>query len=711
MRRKILLAALLSTTAMVQPERAAAGPVIGFIAGAIGVPAGTAVALGINAGYAAGATFGASALGGFVVKTVLSLGLSAIAQALESKPNVPNPSDRMVNLAQPVSYAQWVFGRTRTGGPLGFTAFAESRRYFVPIIAAHPIEGIVEHWLDEWTAGVDETVSDFALPNIETKSDGDYTAPDVVGKYGRIEPFLGQAGQTANSGLQATFDEFTPSHDFASLSGAVIWAKRPASADFSTTYPRGQQWAWAPVVDGHNQIYDPRDETFKYTNNAALVMAYWLTEILGQQVDWDEVATEADVCDEQVTNAESESQPRWTINGVISDDQEFEQQRAQIAGACDAFLYERTDGKVGFTVGRWIEPDITLTADDFLSLEITEGQWGADAPSEIAVTYTEPDNAWRETPSGVWVEDASARRVREEPQLFLITNHNQAARMAKRLAKVKRPQYRLRGTLGLMGYELIGKRFARVKHDAMGIDIFIEIGRLRRNGIATFDLEAVSTQASDFAFDAETEEPQQPTYKKVGSTDGIATVEGVSATSIGYGAIRVDWTEADESLTQQIRLTDSLANEQIYTVPDGQRPHEIAGLVDGEEYDVEMRNRTTSLRSGAWAPDPPISVTVIANSNPPAALDSFGSSLAGSDVTLSWIAPNDPDYFATRIYRGTTDTLGEAALVHTEYGIPSASDDWIDEGLAPGTYYWWGVPINASGVEGPESGPESETVT
>lgn len=78
---------------------------------------------------------------------------------------------------------------------------------------------------------------------------------------------------------------------------------------------------------------------------------------------------------------------------------------------------------------------------------------------------------------------------------------------------------------------------------------------------------------------------------------------------------------------------------------------------------------------------------------------------------MSWTSPNDSNYSGARIYRGTSATFSAATLIATEFGPPNAADSYQDTGLAAGTYYFWAVPINASGVEGNASGPETETVT
>ncbi|WHZ35764.1 hypothetical protein [Sagittula sp. MA-2] len=717
MKGRVFAAALLASTVLTPVKAHAMPPALALISGLTGgalFPVagilGSLGAVGYSTGFAIGSFLGGSVLG----RALLGVGLSAISGAF-SRPGlpdyrIPEPSAQMGNFAQPVSYAQWVFGRTRKGGPLGFTQAKDSRRYYVVILAAHEIEGVVQHWLDEYTVGLD-TSTTFTDANLLTGAE--YTAPAALSGNGRIEVFTGASGQAANAGLVSTFTEITSDFDFAGLAGAVVWARKVAPGDFSAVYPRGRQWAYTPVIDGHNRIYDPRDETYKFTSNAALVMAFWLTEILGVGVDWDDVAAEADVCDETVLNAEGEPLARWTINGTLSDDQTYETQRAQMAGACDAFVYERTDGKVGFKVGRWIAPTVTLSASDFLDLEVTEGQWGADAPTEVSVKYIEPDSAWRESPSGTWVEDASVNAVKDEPELYLVSNHNQASRLAKRIAKARRPKYQLSGTIGLMGYELIGQRFFTLTHAGMGITQFFEVGTLVRASSGIFELTAVSVGPADFDFDASTEEPDRPEFEAIDSAFESEQLTGFAATAGDGGSIVTEWDAQEDYLWQQVRWKAAAATQwQSQTITDGATELIITGLLDGTTYQVQGRNAYAGLLSNPsdWTPEPAAEVTTVGSSVPPSALTAFSTTLAGSDVTLDFTTANDGAHFATRLYRGTTTDFGGATLIHTDYSGPNSTASYDDESLAPGTYYFWAVPVNASGVAGTESGPETETI-
>ncbi len=704
MRRRLAIAALLATTCLT-PKSASAAPVVGFLAGALGVATGAAIAS--TAAYAAGAAFAGTFFGGLLVKTAVAVGLSAIAARLQRKNiNTPPPSSRMANFAQAITYAETVYGRVRKGGPLGYTTFRSRRRFWAPIIAAHPIEGIVEHWLDE------RVVTLSANPNLNQYN---IIGPHLTNR-GRIEVFTGD--DPANSYLVNISPEWTEAHDFKGLSGAVLWTGRPAPEDFTKVFPTGRHWSYAPVFDGHNQIYDPRDQTRKYTNNSALVLAHWITERLGQDVDWDEIAREANVCDELVTNKEGTTQPRWTTNGTISDDQEFEDQRALMAVSCDAFMYERIDGKVGFKVGRFTTPAVTLGPSDFETIEIVEGNWGADSPTEVAGTYIEPANAWRETGSGVWVEDNTGRRVRDEPALYMVNNHNQASRINKRIAKTRRAQYRITGTIGPIGYELLGgdnggaHRFFRFVQPELDFDEYFEIGELVWESMTRFTISANSVRPEDFDFNAATEEPDRPTINKPTNNDDIEDLTGLGVLSPGNGILHFNWDEQDESLNQQIRISVTGANDwQIYSVPSGQETLVITGLTDGQEYEYQGRNRTAALREGDWVPETPGAVTAIENATPPAALDSFGASLSGADVDVTLTAPNDENYFGTRIYRATNSTdFNTAVLVRTEYGIPSNADSWTDSAPGSGDQSYWAEPINQSNIAGPRSGPETVTV-
>ncbi|MCA0945850.1 fibronectin type III domain-containing protein [Salipiger pacificus] len=691
---------LRSSTALTLPQPVHAPQAVGFVLGAFGASAATAAAVGgaaAGAAATAGATFAASTIGGIVINATVGIGLSVIAQALTPAAAIAKPSVQMRNPAQPVTYAQFALGRVRNGGFLGFTEKSGKYRYNVVVIAAHPINGIVTHYIDERP-----------VTELNVADDNGISQPDVGGK-GKLWPFLGAPGQSLHPDVYANFPQLTSAHDFKGLSGCVVRGKAPGNPEHLTEYYPGEIiWAYAPVFEGYTEIYDPRTDTTGYTNNAALILAWWLTEVQGIEVDWDDVAVEADVCDEDVLQRDGvTTQKRWTINTVISDDQDFETQRAQLCAACDAFLYERPDGKAGFYVGRYIAPDVTLTDTDFWSLSPSEGQTGSSAPTEIAPEYTEPDNHYREFQGGAYVFTEAARRVRETPQLFAIDNHNQAQRVAKRIGLMKRARWKLEGSIGMIGYELIGKRFVKIEHAEAGIDAVFEIGKLARTSIGTFDITAQSVVSSDFDFDAVTEEPDRPEITEVtGLDDGVDDVTGVTAVSSAQGQITVSWDAQDEIYQQRARLTDINGDEIVLTQTQDETSLVFTGLVPGADYVVEVRNQSAT-RNGNWIAATPDVVT--ASGTAPGVLTVDTATADVGEVNFTGTAGTNTA--GVIIYRATSDDFALASYISGVVPVGSFADFDITATSAAGAAYFWAVPVTAAGVEGAPVGSYSLTVT
>lgn len=690
--------AFLNSTALSFPEPVHSPQAAGFVVGAI---AGAGAASGIAAGSAAfatgvasGAAFAATTIGAIVVQTVVGVGLSLLAQALQPGPQIPKPSARMINLAQPVVYAPYVLGRVRTGGFLGFSKAAGKYRYYVPILAAHAVNGVVQHYIDErpCTLGGDNGIA----------------SPDVGGN-GRIYFFDGGPGQVVPALLKEAFPgRITDAHDFKGLSGALVRAKRVKDASKLTNiYPGAIPWAYAPVIEGHVGIYDPRTEATGYSNNAALLLAWWLTELLGAEVDWDAVAIEADVCDELVADRSGALQRRWTINALLSDDQDFETQRAQLCAACDAFLFELPDGKVGFNVGRYMAPEVTLTDRDFLSVSLSAGQAGSDAPTEIAPEYIEPDNHWREFSAGVYTVTEAGRRVRDTPQIFAVDSHNQASRIAKRLGRTKRAAWALEGSLGMIGYELIGKRFFRYQNAELGIDEVFEVGKLAREGVANFSITANSVTEEDFAFDAATEEPERPAIDDgvEGDTSAVDDIGTISAVSIAEGQIKVSWAAQDDIYGQRARVIDADGNEIIQESRIGE-PIIFTGLVPGTTYTVQAQNFRVGV-ANVWAPDP--GLEVVASGAYPGDLEITASS--GGLGAVDFAGRAGTRTVGIVVYRSASSDFASAEAISDV--IPASALAAFDVSTAadPGAAYFWAVPIGDLGQEGAPSGPYPLTVS
>lgn len=698
--RKLIRAALVCT--VVWPGQASADPVTSFVLAISGTATAVDAALAVAAG---GLTSAAFAVGSFLGTTmlgrlVLSVGLGAAYRAL-NKPKLPQQI-YMGNFAQPAAYMTRGYGRVKlSSGVLGFTGFANNRRHYTVLVAAHSTKGPVEHWLDKTQVEVSEAAA--------------VTTAPITG-YGSIRTYTGKAAQAVDATLLAAFPgQVTTAFDYAGLSYAALYAQRCAAESFTTIYPNQKQWDYLPVWDMSDQVYDPRTGARGWTDNAALIIAAEAI-FYGKSVDWDNVAAEADKCDALVLNGDGALQKTWTINAVFSDDLTWENARNALALACDAFFTETPDGKVMFNVGGWAEPTITLTDADFTSIQIAERAWGPDVAGEFQVTYSDPLAQWTQQPAAPWIEEAGKPRHTEE--VPIISNHNQAVRIEKRLGRVARARYAITGTLKLIGYELQQKRFARLVHQEMGFDIYVEIDKLVANadGIS-FSLSATSTLPEDHAFVAATEEPPRPVRAQVISSDDVAAIAALSGTAVadtgGAAAISWAWAPQDASLVQQVRMrcVELGIDWQTYTMNGGQAAFVATGLADGKVYEAQVRNRTNAGRVSTWGPDTPTAVTAVANTVAPSDLSAAAVAPSGGDVLVSWTAPDDANYYASRVYRADGSTsFGSAALVHTEYGLRAAPDSWTDAAPGAGDHAYWLEPINSSGAPGTRVGPLTVTL-
>ena len=613
--RKMMFAAFLLGTTALYPAQAQAMPLISsFIGGLLTSLGATSLGGAIvgaggfsAAGFAAGAGFSSTLLGGALIKTALSLGLSYLASLLRPRPNVPDPGAKLVNIRQGVQFMEFAYGKVRKGGPVNFWKAKSGKRYYDIILAAHEIDGISGLFADE---------REVTLNGSGFVQESDF---NVGHSRLQIAEYLGAPGQVAPPLLTANFTQWTSAHDMEGLAHIVAVAENAPSADFSKPYPTGREPVISALLRG-KKVYDPRDvdqdpdddTTWVYSENAALIIADWATapDGLGKTVNWSKIAIEADAADVDVLDRDGNTIKKWRLGGSYSAAEDRETTRAQMAVACDAFFYEDANGVVGFNVGRFIAPTVTIIDDDILRITYSEGQSGTDIVNAYSLQYTEPEQGYREAASAPYVIDDPTEPYSEDSlQVFWTDTHNQAVRVAKRLLLASRAKYRITATLKYYGINLIGQRFFTLDHVEAGVDMTFEIDRLTRNedGI-TWTVEAHSVEETDFDFDAATEEPEKPKRTAFETTSDVPEPTGITAVSMpvtSVVAIHVDWDDPPrDSLLNQVRyrVHDPAGEWTQLSVPPGQSFLDIVGLLSGETYDVQVRSITPVGQASKWSP-------------------------------------------------------------------------------------------------------------
>nr|WP_317893698.1 phage tail protein [uncultured Sphingomonas sp.] len=124
-------------------------------------------------------------------------------------------------------------------------------------------------------------------------------------------------------------------------------------------------------VEGADEIYDPRTDTTGYSNNAILAFYWWLAlpreeggfGCYPDEIDWDWVAAEANVCDERVPLKAGGTEPRYTLDGFMATGADPSSVRGiLIENMAGRFTY--SGGLMLARPGYWVPVSATISEDD-----------------------------------------------------------------------------------------------------------------------------------------------------------------------------------------------------------------------------------------------------------------------------------------------------------------------------------------------------------
>lgn len=128
------------------------------------------------------------------------------------------------------------------------------------------------------------------------------------------------------------------------------------------------------LIKGNNQIYDPREDTTGWSQNAALIIAHHLTNaeygygLSWSDIDSDNLEEQADICDESVTVKSGGTESRYSINCALMTSENRRSQMAQLLTSCGAVL-TYSGGKCRLHTASWptTAGDLHLTEEDTIS--------------------------------------------------------------------------------------------------------------------------------------------------------------------------------------------------------------------------------------------------------------------------------------------------------------------------------------------------------
>ena len=638
-------------------------------------------------------------------------------------PDVPTPSSPdLSNRLQPDSPKQVIYGQTRVGGAVTYIESVDNNSNLLQVIciAGHPVEEIGDIYVNDTRV---------ANANVGSGSANGGSVDDANWKSGSnivVNVFKGNGSN--NTAALASLYTLTDnadvnSTDFTGNDTSFLFTNFEYNKDvFTNGIPTINA-----VVKG-KKVYDPRkdstsaaydsglgvsthrktdDTTWEYSNNPALCILDYITQDHGLNTGYDDIddtewATEADICEESVTLADTTTQNRYELNGVFTRDMAPQEVIPAMLSSCGGSLFY-AQGKWILRVGKYRTPLSPVFDEDDLRgpLSIDTKTSRRDIFNAVTGKVSSPDEDWIPTDypmitsSTFETEDGGDRNTLELPLPFT-TNMEMAQRLAKQTLYKAREQIVVSAKFGLkafqarvgdnikvtnsrMGwnekiFEIIGWKFAYGEGAALEVDL-----TLKEISSAVYDWNAEET-----SFSSNNTTLPRYNYAPQPSFDGSPTTEVIiQSDGTTTANAEVAWTVTDAKYVNDYVLewkrtgeTDyqSLITTNLYS--------RITGVEVGETYDLRISSRN---RLGIQSAVSTTTVTIAADTTAPSAPTNVSGSGGFRSNFITWTNPTDNDFKEVQVYVNTSNTTSGATLLGS-----TAATEFVHGGLPENTtrYYF-----------------------
>lgn len=550
-----------------------------------------------------------------------------------------------------------------------------------------------------------------------------------------IYPQLGEVDQAAHKQLVDAFPNiWGVYHRLSGIANVLTTFKDVPQADFSTVYPQGIPPYRAVVAAA--RIFDPRDATqsaddsttWEWADNAALVILDFLTHADGMGrarsfFSEESFSEAADVCDETVLLKNGGSEARYRISASYDLTEKPSDVLSRFLAACDGYLYPTADGKWGLRVGKWRAPTASIPSTAILEYAMQQGTNALVRFNQLKLSYTDPLNDYQETEAQPWEDEGSIAlygTTTDQLKLLEVPSPSQSRRLGKIASAKANPAWRGTVKTTLAGLAAMGEAVINLALDELEIDTTFLVTDFQIAGdLSSCVLSVSALSAAAYEWDPETEEGTPPAT--AGANVPLQVPDAPTGFTVLAGQIVVQGSThaAAAAVSWDVPSRDTLSHEVQYkksvdhqwgsaAIPAGTEAWLSGVLDDAVSYDFRLRAIGPGGAPSGWTSTATVIMT--ADTTAPNAPTALSSSLAGTTATIQWTNPTSANFYATKLYRGTTAVFAAATLIDILYGGNGLTKTRADTGLAAGTYYWWVVAINASSVASSATGPTTQTV-
>jgi hypothetical protein len=329
---------------------------------------------------ATGASFGA--VGSIIAGTAILSAPFALKGLMPdlSIPQSDTDRTRQQTVRGTIEPQKVVYGEALVSGPIFFVGVAGADNkdlYHAIALTGHEVESITDVHFDN-----EVILNGFISGTSVTAGSFGPTTDDPSTTICFVERKTGSSTQTSSSLLTTTFTGWTSSHRARGVSYLVTkWRLTDSSQEvWDRLTPRDLK----ALVKGKKDIYDPRLEVaaggsaggspanttyHAWSENPALCAANYLTDakfglgVSASKVDWSGVVTAADICDATVAIPNSQTQKRFTANGVLYATDSHRANINKLLSAMNGTLIY-ANGVYTIQAGAYVAPTEALTEDD-----------------------------------------------------------------------------------------------------------------------------------------------------------------------------------------------------------------------------------------------------------------------------------------------------------------------------------------------------------
>lgn len=436
----------------------------------------------------------------------------------------------------------------------------------------------------------------------------------------------GSTSQVVDAHMASTFPAAYPSTSkgagIAYLIARLFWRR----GGEGTAYPTGVPTVWVKIRGA--RVYDPRDSTWKFSDNPALcVRDYLLSTVYGASLDPAEIdetsfINAANYCDETVQVPDPDgsgtvSQKRFTTNGWLDTTEEVLNNLQRILSSCRGELSYQA-GQYSLFIRKSMTPSGFVFSRANIVGNFTFKTTGIeDAPNIMKAQYTDPGQRhqvitvqWPQTgDSNAFLTEDNNFRVEGHIELPMTNDPYMARQIAMSVMKERRWSELVTFTATEEALKCRVGDLVEITHDTpgwTGRDAWVSALVLRADSLVdvvcqtydgnayTYDLQSQETSVPDTDLPDPFTQPPAPTFFTL-TTGTLAQ------------RIKAEWYQVVAPYVVAYEVEARRDDDPTFrTYPGAVQSGEwlssfIDGVADGELWHVRVRAVNSIGVKGAWA--------------------------------------------------------------------------------------------------------------